>query len=316
MDKQLSASQEIVLKRIRDIPSLPEVVNRMIQLLGEPNVPASRIAEVISYDPGLSSKVLRMVNSAAYGFQRQISSIQHGIMMLGFNTVRGLVLSASIFKLFEGQSDNSQALRYRLDHYAFWRHCLGTAMAARLVGNSLKGRDARFHDLDDAFSAGMLHDIGKIVLDVYFSQDYGKVLQMASQHKILSHGNAFLALEEQVMGMSHTQIGSYLAAKWRLPAGISEVIAYHHQPELAEHSQPLVYLVSLANQLAVVLYEHHGVYAHEHFSEPVLAYFGYEDKQVQELLQQLKAEMDSADELLASISSSVGVPGGQVAKSP
>ncbi|MEB3287046.1 MAG: HDOD domain-containing protein [Vampirovibrionales bacterium] len=302
-EKTLSAAHEIVLKRIRDIPSLPEVVNRMIQLLGEPNVPASKIAELISYDPGLTSKVLRMVNSAAYGFQRQISSIQHGIMILGFNTVRGLVLSASIFKLFEGQNNPAGIGQNRLDHYRFWRHCLGTAMAARLVANNLKGSDPRFNDLDDAFSAGMLHDIGKIVLDVYFSKSYSDVLGEAKKQQLLTHGQGFIELESRLMGVTHTQIGSYLASKWRLPLGISEVIACHHEPQNAQHSQPLVYLIALANQLAIILYEHQGIYSRSHFSQDVLAYFNYEgDSEPARLLQLLKAEVDSAEDLLNSIS--------------
>lgn len=306
-DKFSNAAHEMILKRIRDIPSLPEVVNKMIQLLGEANTPASQIAELISYDPGLTSKVLRMVNSAAYGFQRQISSIQHGIMILGFNTVRGLVLSASIFKMFEEQAGTVKQgqlhLRKGLDHYAFWKHCLGTAMAARLIGKSLQGKDPRFADVDDAFSAGMLHDIGKVVMDVYMAKEYTSVVFMAQRKKLFCHGLAFLSVERELMGTDHTQIGAYLALKWKLPVGISEVIEYHHQPSKAENCQPLVYLVALANQIALVLYEYQGIYHKEAFSEDVLSYFEFSDDELQQFIELLKVDMDSAEELLSSISS-------------
>ncbi len=301
MNKFTSGAHELILKRIRDIPSLPEVVNKTIPLLGEADVPASKIAQLISYDPGLTSKVLRMVNSAAYGFQRQISSIQHGIMILGFNTVRGLVLSASIFKMFEHQTSTGAAIgARRLNHLDFWRHSLSTAMAARLIGHALK-----MPDTDDAFSAGMLHDIGKIVLDVYFTKDYVPVLDAARQLKQIHHGPGFVALEERVLGTDHAKIGAFLAQKWKLPTSITEVVQYHHQPELAEHSRPLVYLIALASQIAVVLYEHKGIYNRSYFNEDVLAYFelyNLTDEDLEGFLHALKEDLHAADELLQSIS--------------
>lgn len=301
MNKFTSGAHEIILKRIRDIPSLPEVVNKTIPLLGEADVPASKIAQLISYDPGLTSKVLRMVNSAAYGFQRQISSIQHGIMILGFNTVRGLVLSASIFKMFEHQTGTGAAIgARRLNHLDFWRHSLSTAMAARLIGQSLK-----MPETDDAFSAGMLHDIGKVVLDVYFTQDYVPVLDAARKLKQIPHGPAFVSLETATLGTDHAKIGAFLAQKWKLPTGITEVIQYHHEPELAEHSKPLVYLVALASQMAVVLYDYKGIYNRSYFNEETLKYFelyDVDDEDLEGFLMALKADLDAADELLASIS--------------
>ena len=301
IEKFTSGSHEIVLKRIRDIPSLPDVVNKIVALLGQPNTPASEIAHLISYDPGLTSKVLRMVNSAAYGFQRQISSIQHGIMILGFTTVRGLVLSASIMKLFERENTRTPN---GLDHQKFWEHSLGTAMAARQIGKAM-----RLHgvtpDLDDLFSAAMLHDIGKIVLDVYFKNDYQKVMEESRKQSVLPHGPGFLALEERVLGITHTQIGLSLANKWKLPSAITEAIAHHHAPENAQDDcKTLVYLVALANQLAVILYEHHGIFNRNYLSTDVLEYFDLDDDDLQGFVHLLKEDMDNAKEMLQSLAPS------------
>jgi putative nucleotidyltransferase with HDIG domain len=292
MEKFTSGSHEIILKRIRDIPSLPDVVNRILAVISKPNTPASEIARLISYDAGLTSKVLRMVNSAAYGFQRQISSIQHGIMILGFNNVRGLVLSASIFKLFEGHANPGG-----LNHQKFWEHSLGTAVAARLLATSLHIQEA-----DEVFSAAMLHDIGKVVLDVYFKEDYHPVLKEASQQKMLLHGQPFCQLEKAVLGFTHTDIGGYLASKWKLPVGIAEVIQHHHAPENAEYCEPMVYLVALANEMAVLQYEKLGIYDPSYISPPLREYFNLDDTQLQDFLSALKTEMDSAHDLLSAIS--------------
>lgn len=293
MQKFSPGSHELVLKRIRDIPSLPEVVSRILAVLGEPNTPASQIARLISYDPGLTTKILRMVNSAAYGFQRQISSIQHGIMILGFNTVRGLVLSASIFKMFEGQTASQG-----LNHQQFWEHSLGTAVAARLMAKSL-----RLPEADDVFSAAMLHDIGKVVLDVHFREEYLKVLMMARKDGIPCHGKAFYELEQRLMGTNHCSIGSFLAVKWKLPIAITEVIQFHHQPEKAENCRDLVHLVALASELAVVQYEKGGIYNPAHFTPALVEYFDLTDDDLQDFLSLLKEDMTSAEELLNSISS-------------
>jgi putative nucleotidyltransferase with HDIG domain len=293
MPKYTAGSHEIILKRIRDIPSLPEVVNRILEVIGRPNTPASEIARLVSYDPGLTSKVLRMVNSAAYGFQRQISSIQHGIMILGFNNVRGLVLSASIFKLFEGHAHPGG-----LNHKKFWEHSLGTAVAARVLAKEL-----RIPDADDIFSAAMLHDIGKVVMDVYFTEDYQTVLNTARQRGILPHGTDFYVLEQAVMGVTHTNIGNFLATKWKLPVNITEVILHHHQPQRAKNCQNLVHLVALANEMAVLEYERHGQAEDNYYTASLLDYFNLGAGKLVQYQEMLQIEMTSAQDLLDSISS-------------
>jgi putative nucleotidyltransferase with HDIG domain len=292
MSNMNPASYEVILKRIRDIPSLPDVVTRILAVIGKPTTPASEIARLISYDPGLTSKVLRMVNSAAYGFQRQISSIQHGIMILGFNNVRGLVLSASIFKLFEGHTHPGG-----LNHTEFWEHSLGTAIAARILAKELRVPDA-----DDIFSAAMLHDIGKVVLDVYFQEDYHKVLDEARRKNLPFHGAAFYHLEQQMLGITHTSIGSFLATKWKLPVTFNEVIQFHHEPEKAENCPRLVYVVALANEMAIIFNQQGSVYEREQFSPNVLAYLGIGDDTLLQLMQCMEEEMLSAQDLLNSIS--------------
>jgi putative nucleotidyltransferase with HDIG domain len=293
LDSPPSASQDAILRKIRDIPSLPEIVNRILTLLSHSETPASQIANLVAYDPGLTSKVLRMVNSAAYGFQRQISSIQHAIMMLGFNTVRGLVLSASIFKLFEGQTHP-----HGLDHKKFWEHSMTTAVIARFLTKKF-----RLMDMDDVFSAAMLHDIGKVVLDVYLP-NYAEALQAARKEKVPFHGEAFRAIEQEKLGLTHDGIGALLAGKWRFPISITEVIQFHHKPWESEACPQVVYVVSFANELAHLIRAELGpaVFSAAYFSPSILEYFQLEDEEsLEALFREAQEAVEDAGDLLGAI---------------
>jgi putative nucleotidyltransferase with HDIG domain len=283
-------SHEVLLKKIRDIPSLPEVVNRIIQLLGKPNTPASQIADLIAYDPGLTSKVLRMVNSAAYGFQRQISSVQHGIMILGFNTVRGLVLSTSIFKMLASRSRSGG-----LDQKDLWEHSIATAMGAKVTARFLNVVEA-----DDAFSAGMLHDVGKIVLDLYFPADYAPVVKEAKAKNIRPHGRRYLMMEKDILGMNHSEIGASLGGKWKLPVAINQVIEFHHNPDRAKLCQPLVYAVALANELVQYLgmEEDQRGDVSTFCSPDVVQYFALDGEMLVQLLAAIEEEFSASGDLL------------------
>lgn len=286
-------SLDKALKRIRDIPSLPDVVSRTLEVMVNPATPASEIARLISYDPGLTSKVLRIVNSAAYGFQRQISSVQHGIMILGFNTVRGLVLSASIFKLFEAIDDARG-----LNHRDFWEHSMAVAMASRLIAKRF-----RLTGMDDAFSAGLLHDIGKMALDVYFQNEYHQVLNMARLNKRPCHGEAFLEVEQRYLGVDHCQVGEALANKWRLPVTITAVIAHHHHPEQATRCQTLAYVAALANALVDNFQLNSGVFRADAVHADLAAYFDLDPEQLEALHSAIKTELGGMEELMISLTS-------------
>lgn len=284
---------ESLLRRVGDLPSLPDVVNRILELLVLPNTSAAQLAQLISYDPGLTSKFLRMVNSAAYGFQRQISSVQHALMILGFSTVRGVVLSASIFKMFEARK------RQGLDPTDFWRHSIATAIGARVLATKWNIKYA-----DDAFTAGLLHDIGKMIMDYHFTADYTKVLELAQKAKIPAHGPNFLRVEQHILETDHAEIGYSLALRWKLPATLHDVIRYHHNPGQAEHAPELAYVVALANAFNHITAFNFGVFNAEFIPEDVRTYFNYDPENpepFEALYKEVNEEMDGVDELLTTM---------------
>jgi len=221
--------------RVRDIPSLPEIVTKVMQLVQDPRSSASQLSRIISHDPGLTTRVLRLVNSAYYGFPRQISSIQQAVTILGFTTMRGLVLSSSIFKIFSPKND----LIKTLDYKKFWKHSLISAISSKKINNYLQ-----FNEEDDIFSAAILHDIGKIILDQYDHENYILALREAP-NPLCSH--EVLVAEEKHCEISHQNIGYVVAEGWNLPESLSEVIRYHHDPMSSLENRKLTSIVYLGN---------------------------------------------------------------------
>ena len=239
-DEKIIEKAEKIKEKVRDIPSLPEIVNKVIELVQNPNSSALQLAKLISNDAGLTARVLRLVNSAYYGFPKQISSIQHAIAILGFTTIRGLVLSSSIFRVF-APKDN---LVKMLDYKKLWKHSLLCAIIAKHINKILKT-----YDSENLFSASILHDMGKIILDQYDHGNYILALTDFSDLDLVQN----LAVEKKYCGLNHCEVGHLIAEHWNLPEAISETIRYHHAPQeaLPEHRK-MVTVVAIANIFAHV----------------------------------------------------------------
>ncbi|MCQ2958006.1 MAG: HDOD domain-containing protein [Candidatus Gastranaerophilales bacterium] len=239
-DEKTLSKAEKLKKKVRDLPSLPEIVNKVIELVQNPNSSAAQLAKVISNDAGLTSRVLRLVNSAYYGFPKQIASIQHAIAILGFTTIRGLVLSSSIFKMF-APKDNAVKM---LDYKKLWSHSLTCAIIAKKISKMLK-----IPDDDNMFSASILHDMGKIILDQYDHGNYIIALSDFVDLDLIQN----LEAEKKYCGLNHCEAGDLIAQHWNLPDAISEVIRNHHAPQEAlEEYQKMTCIIALANVFAVL----------------------------------------------------------------
>lgn len=238
-DEEILNKAEEIKNKVRDIPSLPEIVSKVIALIQNPNSSALQLSKIISNDAGLTARVLRLVNSAYYGFPRQISSIQHAIAMLGFSAIKGLVVSSSIFKVF-APTDNKVKM---LDYKKLWKHSLITAIIAKNINKFLK-----LEDDENLFSASILHDMGKIILDQYDHANYILALTESSDFDLLQN----LEAEKKYCGLNHCETGHLIADHWNLPEIISETIRYHHNPQdVAEQYRNIVAVINLANILAI-----------------------------------------------------------------
>jgi putative nucleotidyltransferase with HDIG domain len=197
---------------IQDLPTLPGVLDEVTKLVENPETSTEEIANVIGKDQVLSAKVLKMVNSPIYGFPGRISSIQHGLVLLGFNVIRGIIISTSVFDMMV------QAMQ------GLWEHSIGVATASNIVA-----RRAGFDDPEEYAVAGLLHDLGKVVTAVQLPELHESILNTAKE-KTLSYYKA----EKHVLGFAHDRINAWLARHWHLPGNIREAMSRHHSPHMAE----------------------------------------------------------------------------------
>lgn len=223
------------VESLQQLPTLPSVLQHILVLTRSPKTSASDVGEIISRDPALTGKILKLVNSAFYGFPRQIKTVTHAIVVLGFKQVRNVALTASVFDALKGKKGKDH-----LKVPALWEHALGCAVSARAVARSLGSAG-----LEDVFVGGLLHDIGKIVFDTFLHEYYSEVLEY--QHK----NEALLSVSERtVLGIGHERVGYWLSQKWNLPPSLSAAINFHHNPDAARTDRPMVMFVHFGDILA------------------------------------------------------------------
>ena len=220
-------SQSLV-ESINDLPTLPEVVRRIGLMVEDPRISATEVGDLIAKDQALTAKILRLVNSPFFGFPRRISSISHAVVLLGFNVVKGLLLSTSVFEVMarEGMA-------------GLWRHSLGCAVAAARLAKALS-----LPDPESVAGAGLLHDLGKVVIAVKLPGHQTQIVEVVRRNDC-----AVVEAEREVLGLDHCTVNRWLAEKWCLPVPLSEPMTFHHQPGLARGAARQTALVHVADVL-------------------------------------------------------------------
>lgn len=229
---------EHVLKRVQSLPLLPTSAMRVIALTKNPETSAKSLETVIEQDPALTVGILRQANSSYYGYERRISSVQEAIVLLGFQAVQGLAMSAAIEPLLK-----VQLLGYEINQEGLWKHSMLTAIAAKQLCQYLK---LSYGDV--AFTAGLLHDIGKLVISIYVKEIGPYLLKKASEKKL-----TYVELEEKVIGYNHATVGGMLSKHWNLPGDLVAAISFHHSPLNAQNHKELASVIHVANGLVSLL---------------------------------------------------------------
>jgi len=223
-----------ITKKISVLPTLPTIVSEIIKLVSDPRTSVQDLTRVISIDQSLATRILKIVNSAYYGFPQQISTINHALVILGFNEIRNIAFTTSVLESFSDNDDSGFFCRER-----FWQHSIGCALGSKMLAKML-----RYRVSGEVFIAGLIHDIGKVIFDQYIHELFIEALKKADLENI-----SIYEAEKKVIGIAHTDIGKWLAEQWNLPLRIKEAIELHHTPDKALINPQITAIVHLSDIL-------------------------------------------------------------------
>jgi HD-like signal output (HDOD) protein len=228
--------QKIILNRLTELPPMPQVMFKAREIMNDPTSSFKALADILENDQAMATRVLRLSNSAYYGLAGKVTSLQHAAVLLGYKTVGEVVSMASSAKLLGDSLEG-----YKLDSGDLWKHSLAVAIGSRLIA----GRKRKEFE-NDAFSAGLIHDAGKIVLNKYILErreifeDY-----MADNQK------SFLDAEKDILGFDHSAIASEMCNVWKIPKALTSAICFHHYPAQSNENV-LANIVHVADSLALM----------------------------------------------------------------
>lgn len=203
------------LRETKNLPTLPGIVVKLTKMADDPDSTTEQMGKVLSKDHILAAKLLKLVNSAFYGFPQRISSLSSAIILLGFNVVKSLIVSASIFEMMEDQD------------VELWEHSLGCAVACSVVAKRIGVEEP-----EEVSTAGLIHDIGKVAIKMELPQEYEMITRLMRERNM-----SMRQAELEVLGLGHDEAGGWLTKSWNLPKKLIEPIACHHDPRKAKDEQ-------------------------------------------------------------------------------
>lgn len=252
MDQEKKENIDKILDKIKALPTLSIVVAKVIQIVSNPLTSASDLSKLITLDQALTAKVLRLANSAFYGFPFRIKNITQAVSILGFDTIRNLALTVSVYKVFTGSDRDAT----EFSHQEFWKHSVGVMIAANILAKKIK-----YKSVEGAFTAGLLHDIGKNFFDQYMHNEFMEAIKYAKEKRIsITEG------EKHIIGIDHAEVGMMMAEKWNLPPELRAGIAHHHKPDEEKDEPVMAQIINVAN---ILCKQQHIGFAGDDILEPI-----------------------------------------------
>lgn len=273
-----------ILAKVEELPPLPGVAQQILTMVQDPEFSFQALMETVRLDPGITANVLKMANSAFFGLRRRVASLDQALQFLGTNNLLEIVLSSQLMRFYaDGQAG------YQLSRGELWHHSMAVALLAQRLGEQL-----RFPQKPTLFTAALLHDVGKLVLSEFVSQDFALIEEL-----VRNEGISFVEAERQVLGLDHAVLGGVVARHWNFPEDIVNGIAFHHHAERTTRHRELTAMVALAN-LVVIMWG--GAAGAEGLSarvpEGLLRIVGLKTRDLDLLGLEVKDILDQADDLL------------------
>ncbi|MBU0728825.1 MAG: HDOD domain-containing protein [Proteobacteria bacterium] len=275
---------EEILENIKQIPPFPKVAKRVMELIENPDVSAVELGKIIQYDQSITANVLKMCNSAYFGLGRKVSSLEQGLVVLGNNVLKDIIITSSSSDFYKGVAGEG----YVLEEGELWRHSVATGIMAKLLIRHVKDIDA-----GTAYTAALLHDIGKRVMSSYVAEEFKEIMEIVTTGKC-----SFSDAEKKVLGVTHAELGGMILEKWEFSQEMIDAVKQHHDPE-ALLKEPLSAVVCLSNALVISL----GIGAGAtglamEMQGDGLKRFGLANKDLDLLMADLFEEMAKAEDLI------------------
>lgn len=229
---------EHIVGKVKDIPMLPDRINRIIKITEDPDSTIEDLEKEILLDQSLTSKILRLANSTHYGYPRKINTISQATILLGFKTIKSIVLASTVSKMMAKELKG-----YGLGKNDLWTQSQTCAIISRYIA-----KDVGFNGPETAYIGGLLRDIGKTILNYYVEKEYNAITNRVQFGKV-----SFLEAEEEILGFNHAQVGEKIAERWNFPQELVEAIGLHHNPEISTIDSKLVSIVHIADSITMML---------------------------------------------------------------
>jgi putative nucleotidyltransferase with HDIG domain len=225
------------MAKLQAFPAMPGTAVKVMKLLSDSTSCAATIERAVRYDPGLTANILKFANSAYFGFPQRIGSVRQGIVRLGWKRVYQLVVASCVNGVM-----SKPVPGYDLPPGELWRHCVGVSVASEQLMKRLKLKPS-----EETFTAALLHDVGKLIMGSYVEEGFARI-------EVLTDGGmSFEAAEHEILGIDHAEIGAQILGKWLLPAGLVQVVRWHHEPDRAAAPDTNLDLVHVADVLCLML---------------------------------------------------------------
>lgn len=233
----MSRIEEIV-NIANHIPPFPKVAMQVMKMLDDPAVQAKDLAEVIQYDSAITANILKTCNAAYFGLPRKVSALDDALVLMGQDALKDILIASSSARFYKGGAGEG----YQLEQGELWKHSVAVAIMSKLISRHFEGIAP-----GTAFTAGLLHDIGKRFLSSFVASDFKKIMD-----RTYIDGLSFMAAEHEILGMDHAELGSLILQKWDFGEDMIQAVKMHHDPQALD-KDPLIALVAMANTLVISL---------------------------------------------------------------
>ena len=283
-----------ILRSLKNLPPFPMVAQRALLMLNKPEVSIQELVEVVKFDPGITANILRIANSAYFGLRREIHSLHQALLLLGTQELLKIIIASGATRLFA----NTPSAGYFSERQGLWRHSVSCALMADLLG-----RELSMSSQTSGFTAGLLHDIGKILLSLFVDQKFSEIMTVVETENISFH-----LAEKKVLGINHAEIGGEMARIWDFPDRLRSVIIHHHLDKPEAFADDLVLLIYLADLLVLMFGQDLGKEGLAYAGQPeVIKHFDLRERDLQKILLHFGAVWNEAQVFFGLLENSHGL---------